>query len=173
MTARYVTLAPSIGTALTDSTRNAALTAPAIPVKLDTTAPPTAKVKHTAALRARVRFLERQTFLLQYLRQADTVGCAAQYSLSVSLIRQTATPTPSETPLKSSVAAETPVSTSALRVSSADSTSTRTTAAGAGTTNRASTAATSAPSQATGGAGKVAGAGAVVFVGALGFAGLL
>ncbi|KAJ4337020.1 hypothetical protein N0V87_005040 [Didymella glomerata] len=104
---------------------------------------------------------------------SDTAGCAQQYSLSVSLIRQTATPTPSATPLKSSVAAETPVSTSALRISSADSTSTRTTAAGAGTTSRTSTAATSAPSQATGGAGKVAGAGAAVFVGALGFAGLL
>ncbi|KAF3032291.1 hypothetical protein E8E12_001630 [Didymella heteroderae] len=104
---------------------------------------------------------------------SDTAGCAQQYSLSVSLIRQTATPTPSATPLDSSVPAETPVSTSALRISSAGSTSTRTTAAGAGTTSRTSTAASSAPSQATGGAGKVVGAGVAVFVGALGVAGFV
>ncbi|KAF1928742.1 uncharacterized protein M421DRAFT_420641 [Didymella exigua CBS 183.55] len=102
---------------------------------------------------------------------SDTASCAQQYSLSVSLIRQTATPIPSAIPLGSTVSVETPVSTSALHVSIAGSTSARTIAAS--TTSRTDTAATSAPSHSNGGARKTMGAGAAVLAGALGFAGLL
>ncbi|KAF1358387.1 hypothetical protein EJ07DRAFT_87927, partial [Lizonia empirigonia] len=48
----------------------------------------------------------------------DTANCAAQYSITVSLIRQTAALTPSASPLLSTLPAETPVSTSLLHISS-------------------------------------------------------
>ncbi|KAJ4988195.1 PRP 4 C domain-containing protein [Stagonosporopsis vannaccii] len=108
----------------------------------------------------------------------DTAACALEYSLSVSLVRQTAVITSSAAPLDTILSAETPVSTSLpddvsseAPVSSRASGTARTSTP---PTNRSSASSTApAPSQFTGGAGKVVGAGAAVVVGAMGFARLL
>ncbi|KAJ8113231.1 hypothetical protein OPT61_g4594 [Boeremia exigua] len=103
----------------------------------------------------------------------DTAACAAQYSLSVSLIRQTAAATPSATPLESTVAVETPVPTSLLDDSSSESpVSARTSVAVPTTRSNISTTA-AVPPQFTGGAARMVGAGVAVVAGAVGFVGLL
>jgi hypothetical protein len=64
MTARYV-WSLTDATSLTDSNRNAALTAPVTLAMLDTTAHLTAMVTLTAALMAQVRFLEQYPVFFQ------------------------------------------------------------------------------------------------------------
>lgn len=146
--------------------------APATPVRLDTTALPTAKGTLTAVLMELVCCKVMSNHLDRRLIMQDTANCAVQYSLSVSLVRQTATFSSSITPLKNTLLAETPVFSSLPQVSSSVPVSARTSAP-IPTTRSDTTITTPAPPQFTGGTGKVMGAGAAVLVGAMGFAGLL
>ncbi|KAF2127375.1 hypothetical protein P153DRAFT_424623 [Dothidotthia symphoricarpi CBS 119687] len=120
------------------------------------------------------------------LNSIDTSACAAVYSLSASLIRETASVIPSAALLSSSVPAETPASTSRLiyvssTVSSASASASES-ATSSSTTSRSSTRSASAtlasptsasptPSQFSGAAAKVGVAGMAVLAG--GLAGLL
>src|SRR5688572_8654435 len=102
--------------------------APVTPAKLDITALPTAQATLIAAPMVLVRRTSLSTHLHETLTIKDTTSCAVQYSLSVSLVRQTGVVTPSATPLASTLPAETPVPTSQLGASSAASFSARTSA---------------------------------------------
>jgi hypothetical protein len=97
----------------------------------------------------------------------DTVSCAAAYSLTVSLIRESSTLALTASSLTSDAPAYTPVTTTPIHVSFPTATGT-----GAYPGVNA-TYTTSSPPEFTGGSAKVGGMGLGVVVGAVGLVGLL
>lgn len=141
---------------------------PATLVRADTTALLTVQGVLTAALRGLVRFSHYCSPNGLSNLTSDTANCATQYSLTVSLVRQTVTIMPSATPLASTVNAEDLVSTPSSHAS--DVVSTRTPA---GATKPGTTVTTSTLSQVTGGAGKTVNVGAAAVAGVVGLVGFL